>query len=350
MDQDAVCERIFRLCEAFIAEQARSAGQRALLQEAFTQLRRQVASRGDLPFISLPLRVYAAITGRQEEAFPLAAATTLLFVGIDLLDDVADGDLPHLWKDRSPEAQLAAATFLSALPQLAIARLDAPAAVIVEMQRTLASGLLRMSAGQQQDLAAANGLEARSADVERSVEAKSGEELALFARLAALLAEAPDAVVSAYEAMGRAIGTAGQLASDCHDLFQARHSRDLANGTRTFPIARHLERLTPPQRQAFASRLDEARNGGEAARRVRRELIESGALRLASFVIESHCQRALRSLPQGSLEPAAGQLSGMIQDISFFPRKQMVRTGGDHEQRIGGDIDGPLGWRRGVPR
>lgn len=281
------------------------------------------------PPIQLPLLVFAALRGDYEPAVPLAAATTLLFLGIDIFDDLADGDRPSHW-DGTPVSQisLAAATLFSSLPQLAISELNAPPSTLAAIQRTLAEGLLRMSAGQQGDLSMAGTPAMVAEEVESSVAAKSGEELAIFASLAAQLAGASSGLVDLYARLGRALGTAGQLASDCHDLFTAAHSRDLANGSRTLPIALYLATLYGEEREAFLCLLEAAKGDATAQAEVRRRLREAGVLRHCAFIVEVYCQRALKLLDRTCpLEPGAGGLLAMIDSISFFPK------GGSNEQR-----------------
>jgi hypothetical protein len=75
--------------------------------------------------------------------------------------------------------------------QLVVGTLNAPPRVLFDMQQTLAAGLLRMSAGQQQDLGSAGSSSVSSSSAESAVMAKSGEEMALFACMAALYAVHP---------------------------------------------------------------------------------------------------------------------------------------------------------------
>ncbi|MBI4371670.1 MAG: polyprenyl synthetase family protein [Elusimicrobia bacterium] len=343
-------QEVFSRTKRFVSVQAQSPGQKRLLLTAVENLEAQLGEEEPLPFISLPLAVHAALRGEPTPALPLAVAGTLLFLGIDLLDDLADGDLPRTpWRRFPPaQVQLAATTALCALAPKALAELAAPPERIVAMQRRLAEGLLRMSAGQQQDLGFAGRARVGAQAVEESVAGKSGEEIALWAALAALLAGAPSAQIARYEDVGRAIGTAGQLASDCHDLFQAEHSRDLANGTRTLPIALHLEPLDAPARRGFMRLLDRAREDAAARAEIRRLLIEGGRLRHCAFVVEIHCQKALARLKEARpLEPAGGALREMIRQVSFFPGKtSKENTHGPTENQ---DADGPLDRRSPIP-
>ena len=319
-------QRVLDRAEAFVESHAVSSDQRRSIGSALGRLRCSIAEDRDgfsvwPPFIHLPLLVYEGLLGEEGPAIGLAVATTLLFLGLDLFDDVADGDWPAVAPGCSvAEVNLTAATLLCALPQLAIAELDAPSSVLAAMQRTLARGLLRMSAGQQQDLASVGAVQVRSSDVETAVVAKSGEETAVFARLGAQLAQAPDDLTATCEELGRCIGAGGQLASDCYELFTDPAARDFAHGARTLPIALHLERLEGEQQAAFLALLEQARQNETARGAVRSHLRTGGQLRHCAFIVETYRQRALRMCRQANLlEPARSCLEAMIGNIGFFP-------------------------------
>lgn len=297
--------------------------QRQLLETAILGLEPHARRSAPLFFVDLPLLVYGAIRGDARPAIPLAAATTLLFLGADIFDDLADGDRPAHWDGYShAEINLAAANVLCGLTPLALAQLPASADCKVAMQATLAKGLLRMSAGQQSDLAAHRRSQAGVAEIEAAVAGKSGEELAIFAELAAQLAEASADQIEHYAAMGRALGTGAQLASDCYELFTDPESRDLAHGVTTLPIALQLERLRGAERSAFEALLTRARTEEAAREVIRRRLIASGALRQCAFMVETYRQRALRNLAAAQpCEPAGGELRKLIGRISFFPAR-----------------------------
>ena len=322
-------DRVLDCAEAFALRKAVTDKQRRTMDTAFQGLRLQIAQpgpEGDAwpAYVHLPLMVYAGLRGDEVPAIPLAASTTMLFLGLDLFDDVADGDCPEGWSGRTAaEINLAAATLLCALPQLAISELDAPVAVIAAMQRTLAEGLLKMSAGQEGDLAAAGASCVDVREVEASVAQKSGEEMAIFARLAAQLAEASPDQIEAYGELGCAIGTAGQLASDCYELFHDPRGRDFLHGARTLPVALHLERLAGRERVSFLELLERARREESARDDVRARLRSAGELRRCAFIVETYCQRALRLCDElAPLEPARSRLLAMISGITFFREKE----------------------------
>lgn len=309
--------------EKLALEQAFSVRQRRMINIAFSGLKR---NRETFPaFIHFPLLVYAALRGNIEPAIPLATATTLFFLGVDIFDDVADADLPKLLWDRfhDSEINLMAATFFFSFPQLAISRIELPAERIQQMQETLARGFLNMAAGQLADLSKAGSAQATVDEVEASVMAKSGEEFAMFALLSAHLAQSNTTLMKLCASFGRAYGVAAQLFSDCYDLFKASHSRDLASGTRTLPIAFHLETIKGQARKDFLLLLDRARTDPAAQKMVRNQLLATGQLRKCAFVVETYCQEALHLLSEmEALEPAAGLLRKKIQKVSFFSRKR----------------------------
>lgn len=317
--------KIMDSAETLAVEQAFTPRQRKMISLAFTGLKKK---RKSYPaFIHFPLLVYAALRGNIEPALPLATATTLFFLGVDIFDDVADGDLPRsLWKGfHDSEINLIAATFFFSFPQLAISRMELSAKTIHQMQETLARGFLKMTAGQLADLSKAGSAETNVDDVEASVVAKSGEEYAMFALLSAQLAQTNERLMELCSSFGRACGVAAQLFSDCYDLFKAAHSRDLESGTRTLPIAFHLEALKGHARKDFLLLLDLARTDSDAQKTVRNELLATGELRKSAFVVESYCQQALRLLSEmEAMEPAAALLRQQIKNVSFFSRKRNV--------------------------
>lgn len=317
---DILAEAIW-FVDAHVADSALS----QLLTEAISGLEIQLQDdKALLPFVHLPLAVFAAIRGESAPARPLAVATTLLFLGIDILDDIADGDLPPHWQGTpESEIQLVASTLLASLPQLAIAQLDVLPLTKTRMITCLSESLLRMGGGQLHDLRGAGKELVRPEDVEQSVEHKSGEEGALIAMLAAHMAGASEETVQIYGDFGRALATGGQIATDCFDLFQADHSKDLANGSRTLPIAIYLSRLQGADRAAFLSQLDEARTTPAMRTLVQRELRAKGMLRLCALVVEMYCQKARDALDQLSLAGLERRtLDYMVAHVSFFSHKE----------------------------
>jgi hypothetical protein len=319
--------------EAFALQHAASSDQRELLQAAFRGRRAALEQNGtpldDHDCVYVPRWVYAAVTGDDTLVAPLTVAACLLWSGIDLLDAVMDGDPLPDWRGYRPAAiSLAAVTLISAVAPLALATLDAPPATVVAMQQTLCRGLLAMSAGQQRDVAMAGSDIATVEAVEAAVIGKSGEGLAMLAALAAQFGGAEAEDVAAYAGMGRALGTARQLQSDCYDLFVDTHSKDLANGTRTLPIAWRLQNLAGDERDQFVTLLDRARIDPAARDDVRACLMATGAVWGCSVLIELHCERARQALARARpMEQAALKLHRRIDEASFAPARDKSEGG-----------------------
>jgi geranylgeranyl pyrophosphate synthase len=267
--------------------------------------------------------VYCGLWGDDAEAHLLAAATALLCAGLELQDSLASADPRACWAGYGPaELTLTAVTLLCSLPQLAIAALDVPSPVLAAMHRTLATGLLAIAVGQERELALGGSANPAPESVEVSIAGTSGEKLALFAMLGALLAGASPRVTAACGRLGRALGMASRLASDCHDLFSAAWSRRLASGIPPLPVAMHLGRLQGRERACFVTLLGEARADAAAQGIVRARLLAAGEPRRCAFMIEVYCRRARRALAEtGLLEPARHQLQSTIAGISIRGQK-----------------------------
>jgi geranylgeranyl pyrophosphate synthase len=291
--------------------------QRMLLETALVSQRAQLERAIWPELIFIPLFVFAAIRESEELALPIAAATVLLGLGVDLFDDVADGDLSTQWSDYPvAEVSLLAATLVSAIPQLMLAGLDAPAERRVDLLRTVAQDLLHMSAGQHDDIHFARSRTPDAREVEASMAAKSG--VPLLVDLAVCLAGPESATRESYARMGRALGAAAQLADDCLDMFVDAHSRDLASGTRTLPLTAYVERLPVSDRSEFLDLLESARTDGPARAAVRKRLVEAGMLRRCELWLEVYRQRARRELEAARpCEPARSCLLRIIDRASL---------------------------------
>jgi geranylgeranyl pyrophosphate synthase len=320
-DETVDIDAVIAHATAFARQASPTAEMAAALETAFIGLATHAARYQRVFFVDIPVHVYAAVRGDTAPAMPLASAIALLFLGLDTADDVTDGDLPSYWDGCSlADIQIVTLALLASLPQQIVAGLDAPAETRAGMQEAIARATLKMIAGQQRDVRTAGTTDVRAAAVEESVAAKSGEEVALFASLAARLAGADASRIAHYEAMGRALGTAAQLTSDCDDLFVNPHSKDLAAGTRTLPIALGLERATGAARDELVALLDRARTDADAGIEVRKRLRNAGVLAPCTLYIEIYRQRGLAALEAADArEPARSRLRRLI-EVTRWPR------------------------------
>jgi len=234
------------------------------------------------------------------------AIAVLAGVGVDLLDDLGDGDLDPGWLDLPRGCiLLMATTLVSAIPFRAIADLGISVSLRGRMHACLASGLLEMSGGQLEDLASQRGSIPSPREVEASVIAKSGGEMATSAALGAIAAGATEATAAGFARAGRHYGAALQLAWDVSDLGQIAESRDLAAGARTLPIAYHAAALDEPDGGRFRQLLDRASTEQASRVEVLHSLRRSSALRRTALVAEVQHQSAQRAVAALDLRRSA---------------------------------------------
>jgi hypothetical protein len=303
------------------------ASHRALLRVHLAVGRRQIDGAVPLACAELPLLVHAALAGTEAAAVPLAGACTLLYLGADLLDNVADDEVPAEWDGRSgAEMQLAASTYLAPLYQLALGRLETSAGIDGARLWTLASlfrdALLEMSAGQHEDIRHGTGDDVTPEASRLTVERKSGAELALFAQAGAMLATDDVETAAHFAGFGRCLGAASQIGSDVADLWSDGASRDLTNGKRTLPVAHAIARAEGADRERLLALLARCRVEPAAHAEVRERLLDAGSVRYTALVIELFRQRALRYLERGlhgarGADGAAAELREMLTELSL---------------------------------
>ena len=175
----------------------------------------------------LPLAIYRGLGGEEEGAIPLAAAISLLSLGVHLHDDLADNGLAPHWEGyKISEINLAATTLCAALPQCIMADLDMPPVRRAAIQRAIANAMLGMAAGQQRDLALAGSSNVTAAEAEAVAVAEDRRGADPLHRAGRPLWPVPGRkrFASTRRSPGR-LGTGGGLASDCYDLFTAPQSR-----------------------------------------------------------------------------------------------------------------------------
>lgn len=271
------------------------------------------------PYLEIPLLVYGGITGNAEGALPLGSLGAFLFLGMDIIDDIADGDAKAHWPKFDPlELELAASLFLSALPQILISNLNAPSRTVIEIQKRFARGIIEAARGQQKELKIKGGENISQKEIEDSVAGKSSG-LATLACISAELAGAEREQIGYYEEMGGNLGGAAQLATDFHDLFESPVSRDLKNEIRTLPIALYLEKCPAIERKNFLNLLRGAGKDPAKEKKVRSLLFSKGIARLTAFIVELYCERARKGLLSAKpKEPYGGRLAEYINKVSFF--------------------------------
>jgi geranylgeranyl diphosphate synthase, type I len=322
--------RVFALLDELVAALPVPPYHRELLQVHLTVARERAEGWPEMSAIQLPLLVHAAIARDERLALPVAAACTLLYLGADLFDSVHDHELPSSWRARgSAEASLAAATLLTALPQLSIARLleqGMPPARLWVLARLFADTLLTMSAGQHEDLLFPELENVSLEDSRAMVERKSGSESALFARAGAVLATEDPFTIEAYAAFGSCFGIAKQLITDVWDIWSKDSSQDLLNGKRTLPIVHALSMLRGEQRERLRKLLAAARESAEHHDEVRALLASAGSVRYTALIVWLYQQQARNHLAAASpQEPAGRELQMLLDRASLLPQLEQTR-------------------------
>lgn len=288
------------LCARLVTGVARQAGSTA-------------ARLGWMPFINLPFDVTEAAGGDPALAVALSAASAFVFSGLDVIDDIADGDCQPQWDGVPPAQQtLAGISAMVSFSPLLITHLPLAPQTIAAMLELLAQRMLQAGAGQQLDLALVGAEQVNPDVVVASVAGKSGEQLALYCEWAALAAGASVESVAAWGDYGRALGTAAQIQSDMSELCHDAWCRDLASGNRTLPIAYHLQKAGAA-RAGFVALLAQARTDLEAQHAVRQTLFDSGAIRMAALVAQLYVERGRRALLRaGAREPGHRRLVALL--------------------------------------
>jgi geranylgeranyl diphosphate synthase type I len=316
---------VFALLEELTEELPVPAAHRDLLEVHLGVGKEWAEAWPGMSAIQLPLLVHAAAAGDEEPALPVAAACTLLYLGIDLLDGMLDHELPPSWHTHDPaEVSLAATTILAALPQLSIARLQAegaPPAKLWALAKLFADTVLESNAGQHEDVLFPNWENVSLGNSLAMVKRKSGAPYTLFARAGAVLATEDSSAIEAYSAFGSCFGIAKQLINDAWDIWGQRESQDLLNGKRTLPIVHALSVLRGERRERLQNLLAGARESSEHHDEVRALLAAAGSVRYTALIVWLYQQRARRHLtaasPQG---PADRELRMLLELASLMPQ------------------------------
>lgn len=299
-----------------LAQSPAQAASLAVMVHALHRDQRHHHQRYRLAVAHVPLLVAHGLTGVPGAGVAAAAPALAIYIGVDALDDLVDGDVPKYWADPpSPVDVIACATLLGALGQLLVARVEG-ADRSVAMQRELGATLLAMSAGQAAELAGLGGVPGLD-DVRRSVAAKSGAMLGGFAALGARLADAGDSEVQAARRYGSALGFARQISSDLSELLAPGDNADLRNGLTTVPLAYHLTTLSPSERQSFRERLAAASGDDALSAELVDEVAAGRGFAAAIVDAELHCGDAMQALDELAVNDEADHgLRQMISDAS----------------------------------
>jgi len=243
-----------------------------------------------LAALDVPLIIADGLGGARHGR-QLAAVTAAAYIGIDVVDDLLDGDAPPYWPDPTPsQIALGAALAYCTLAQSQLLRIDVPPDVQVGALQDLTDTLVSMAAAEELDVSAF-GRHLDPAEALRVVTGKSGDMLACFARVAARsCGVAPGARLDRFGEFGTQLATARQLGSDIMELEPSAASADHRNCAVTFPIALAASALGTPAVRELQTDASENEQGRQA---LWDALVSSGALSQALVYAELASTQAI---------------------------------------------------------
>lgn len=316
-------DEVFAYLDSFIQDLPVPGRYREMLNVQ-TDIGRSLAQRHPVfPPVQVPMLVSSAVGGGRATAVTVAAASTLVYLGADVLDNVMDDELPPQWRLRpASDPLLCGSSLLAAVMPLLLERTR----MAHVLGPVFARHLLEMSVGQRDDLSP---YDAPDPSWCREVaERKAGAEFALFAEAAAIAGGAPPRTCMIYSEMGKALGAATQIASDVGDLWRGEQL-DLINGTKTLPVAHALKKLDAEGRTRFLELLEQCRIDTRMCEEITRTMRDVGSLRFSLVVVEVYRQRALRLLAAADPLPEAEEvLREYIESIRILETEEEDVNGG----------------------
>ena len=216
-----------------------SASFRDLLTLALSQDGKVLAGAARPQWPALVLASCEAAGGDSAVASKVAAAVEVFMAGLDILDEIEDGDVSPVANAASPAQALNVANALLLLAQQQLCQLwlmDVPTDRITEYIATLTSAGLIATTGQHRDLRAEGRSDVTFDEALAVARDKAGALVAGVCRLGAMIGTTRPDLLALYEAWGQHYGTAAQLANDLHDAADAEHKSDLARQKGTLPL------------------------------------------------------------------------------------------------------------------
>jgi geranylgeranyl pyrophosphate synthase len=185
------------------------------------------------------LAACAAANGDMTIGSKVAAAVEIFMAGLDVLDEIEDGDQSPLVDAVGTAQALNIATALLLLPQTLLCGLTDDGVVPARanlLARTLAEAGLAATGGQHRDLLGEQGV-VHSYDAAIEIaRMKAGTLVAGACKLGALVGTDDDILLAHYHNWGLHYGTAAQLSNDLHDAENGESKSDLARQKGTVPL------------------------------------------------------------------------------------------------------------------
>ncbi len=260
-----------------------------LLLLALQQPGKVLAGESQPRWPALVLAGCRAAGGNERAATTVAAAVELFMAGLDILDEIEDGDHSPLVDEAGVAQALNVSTALLLLAHRLLNDLAADGVAperVPAFGRTLATASLRATGGQHLDLATEGRSDISTADALDIARRKAGALVGGVCRLGALLGTDDEELLALYETWGCHHGTAAQLANDLHDARDIDRKSDGARGKGTLPLIfnRHAVRETA--------------SGWPADAAAPQDLAAGGALHFTWVVLEIERQASASVLDQ----------------------------------------------------
>ncbi|MBM4317041.1 MAG: hypothetical protein FJ116_06125 [Deltaproteobacteria bacterium] len=291
--------------------------------------------------ITLSLGIYGSLKREMTDALPLSRAATLFFLGIDIVDNVFDEEIPNaLLPFSSPQVSLTGMTLLSPMTHMALEDLgSSPHANKIRL--LFSEAVCRISMGQFSDLSSRPDiLWSPLQSLQVSLQ-KGGIQGELYATIAALWAGASDSVAEKCGTFGRYLSTAGQIQSDISDIMRGELGNDLKNGKQTLPVSYALKTANSEEKQKLIEMLREASNQSSIVPELKRVIIRSGGIRYAAF-----CAQLLIAKAQDAISHAldAQACHDLLSDAIFH----LSRKGDKDENTVMRPIEKTAVLKKGV--
>lgn len=212
---------------------------RELLAIPLRQPGKIMAEEGNPQWAALVLAACTSTGGDPTWGAVAAAAAELFMAGLDVLDEVEDGDQSALIEAAGEAQALNVSTALLLLGQqtlLGLAERGMAPDRVALLGRALTEAGIAATGGQHRDLANAAAGAVSTDEALDIARRKAGVLVAGACRLGALIGTADEDLLALYSVWGMHYGTAAQLANDLHDAENAEDKSDVVRQKGTLPL------------------------------------------------------------------------------------------------------------------
>ena len=258
-----------------------------------------------------------AVGGNAERALPLAAALELMHNFSLIHDDIEDHSPQRhgrdpVWRVWGVAQAVNAGDGMFALAHVTLHRLQATAVAatrVLAAARLLDQASLRLCEGQYQDLAFEQQTAVSSADYLDMVGGKTAALMAAAAASGALVGDAGDEAVAAFQQFGENLGFAFQIRDDILGIWgQASETgkptgEDIRARKKSFPVVYAFERAVGDDRATLQAIYDQNALHAEDVAKVLRILERTRARASSQRAAARYATRALRHLEGLDLVP-----------------------------------------------